>query len=55
MEIKQQFIVQDWAGNHLFREKVFDSYEDGWDFLLETFPEDEDLQEYYIIPIKTEE
>ena len=55
MEFKPQFIEQDWAGNHLFREKVFDSYEDGWYFLQVTFSEDEDLQEYYIIPIKAEE
>ena len=27
------FIVEDWAGNHLFKNKVFDSFEDGWEFI----------------------
>lgn len=47
-----KWIIEDWAGNHLFKEQVFDNQEDGFDFLLEQFPEDEDLQEYFVVPLK---
>jgi hypothetical protein len=45
-------MIEDWAGNHLFKDRTFDSFEDGWDFLMEQFPNDEDLQDYYVIPKK---
>lgn len=45
-------IIEDWAGNHLFKDRTFDSFEDGWDFLMEQFPNDEDLQDYYVVPKK---
>jgi hypothetical protein len=31
------FIIQDWAGNHLFQKEEFETFEDGWSFLLEQF------------------
>ena len=43
------YIIQDWASNHLFQDKKFETYQDGWDFLMEQFPDDNDLQEYYVI------
>ncbi len=45
-----KYIIEDWAGNHLFKDKVFDSFEDGWDFIMEQFPNEDDLQDYYVIP-----
>lgn len=46
-----KYIIKDWAGNHLFKDREFDSFEDGCDFLLQEFPNDEDLQEYFVIPL----
>lgn len=56
---KQKFIIQDWAGNHLFRDKVFNSFDDAWDFIYENvdnseFDEtqnnnDDNYQEYFVI------
>jgi hypothetical protein len=46
-----KYIIIDWAYNHLFKDKLFDSVEDASDFLLDTFPNEDDLQEYYIIKI----
>ena len=46
----QKFIIEDWAGNHLFRNKTFKSFDDGFDFLQEKFPDNNDLQEYWVIP-----
>lgn len=42
------FIIKDWAGNRIFPALSFNSYLDASDFLLYQFPNDEDLQEYYI-------
>jgi hypothetical protein len=46
-----QYIIIDWAHNHLFTEKVFNSISDASNFLLQQFPNDNDLQEYYIIKL----
>ncbi len=55
MKKKKKFIIQDWTGKTCFFGKEFDSFEDGWDFLYEQFPDDgdkpedeQDLQEYYV-------
>lgn len=48
---KQVWIIQDWAGNHLFQDKTFDDFEDGWDFLYSKFESEEDLGEFYVEPI----
>lgn len=53
-----KFIIQDWAGNHLFKDKVFESFDDGWYFLDVHFDylgdreKDIELGEYYVIEIK---
>jgi len=49
VEKAMNYIIQDWASNHLFQDKKFETYQDGWDFLMEQFPDDNDLQEYYVI------
>jgi len=41
------YIIQDWAGIHLFKDKEFPTFEDAWDFLLEFFHEnDMDSEEW---------
>ena len=53
------FIIIDWAGNHLFTDETFESFEDGWNFIYENvdnskFEEtqndnDDNYQEYCVI------
>ena len=53
-----KFIIQDWVGNHLFKDEVFESFDDGWYFLDVHFDhlgdreKDIELGEYYVIEIK---
>ncbi len=49
-----KFIIHDWAGNHLFPNEQFETFEDGDAFLDGYFYEnnlnpEENRQEYYII------
>ncbi len=37
---KEKYIIQDWAGNHLFKDKEFDSFEEGWEFIYENVQEE---------------
>lgn len=56
---KRIFIIQDWAGNHLFRNKTFKTFEDGWEFIYENVDNsaydlsgndnDNEYQEYFVI------
>jgi hypothetical protein len=55
------FIIQDWAGNRLFPNKTFPSYEDGWEYIYTNVPnEDYNLsgnendnvyQDLFVLPI----
>ena len=47
-EIKTEYYIKDWAGNYKFNYKTFPTYEDASEFLETRFPDDEDLQEFYI-------
>jgi hypothetical protein len=39
-------------GNHKFNNIIFDSFEDGWDFLYVTFPEDDSyLDDFYVTEV----
>lgn len=59
---KQLFIIEDWAGNHLFPDKVFKTFEEGWEFIYENVDnsgyeqsgneDDNVFQDYYVVPIK---
>ena len=42
------FIIVDWANNHLFQDKEFETFEDGWDFLFEHFDQERDQDENYL-------
>jgi hypothetical protein len=53
------FIIQDWAGNHLFKDQEFETFEEGWDFIYQNVDnseydrtQDENdnvFQEYYVV------
>lgn len=49
-----KYVIEDWAGNHLFKDKTFPSFEDGWEFLYEQFPNGHDeehfFDDYYVVP-----
>lgn len=57
-----KYKIQDWAGNHLFVDQEFDTFEDGWEFIYrnvdnsvydQTQKEDDNVyQEYLVVPIK---
>jgi len=51
-----EFIIEDSYGNHLYKDKVFPTYEDGWSFLYEQFPvemgeeeAEEELNELWVV------
>tara|TARA_R100001480_G_scaffold37487_1_gene50280 strand:- start:372 stop:578 length:207 start_codon:yes stop_codon:yes gene_type:complete len=43
------FIIKDWAGNRYYPDKAWKTLEDAFDFLLDKFPDDEDVSEFYIL------
>lgn len=55
----KKYIIEDWAGNHLFKDEVFKSYEEGWEFIYENIDNsvydetqnenDNEYQDYYVI------
>lgn len=51
-----KYIIQDWAGNHLFQDKVFDSYKEGWEYIYANVQEETEnnrtYDDYYIVPQK---
>lgn len=42
------WIIQDWAGNRLFYDRTFATFEDGWEFIRSQFAE-ENWQELYVV------
>ena len=54
------YIIKDWANNHLFIDKEFNSFEDGWLYIYENIDNskynktgnenDNEYQEYYVVP-----
>ena len=46
-----KFVIEDWAGNELYKHGEFDTFEDGWDYLVEHFSEEEH-QDLYVIEKK---
>lgn len=55
----KKYIIVDWMGIRCFTHKSFDSYEEGWDFLLQTFPSEDgddkeaELGEYSVVDAST--
>ena len=55
------YIIKDWNGNHLFTDKTFNSFDDGWDFIYlnvdnskydETQNEDDNEYQDYFVTLK---
>lgn len=47
-----KWIVQDWAGNHMFPALSFDTYMDAWDHVYQHSPE-ECWEDIYVVPSTT--
>lgn len=51
-----KFIIKDWAGNICFKGKTFDTFEDAWDYIYNTYaflPQaefDAQMGEYFVEP-----
>ena len=50
-----KFKIVDWMNNRLFPNKVFKTFEDGWDFIYKKFPNEEDLSDYFVVDINQKE
>ncbi len=58
----QKHIITDWAGNEMFNGKLFDSFEDAWEYIYENVDNskyeetgndnDNVYQEYAVIPFE---
>jgi len=50
------FIINDWAGNRLFPDKIFDTFEGGWEFIYDNVSEeyegDGTYDDLYVEPLK---
>ena len=42
-----KYHIKDWMGNILWDDRVFDSFEEGWDFIYENDPQTGDDDHYY--------
>ena len=49
-----KYQIVDWAYNKLWPDKYFDSYLEGWDFVIDNY-EEEDYEEILVVPIHTKE
>jgi hypothetical protein len=47
--MEEKWIIQDWTGKRKFPDKTFSTFEDGWGFIRERFPNEEDWQEFHVI------
>ena len=47
------YAIYDWAGNRLSKHGTFKTFEDGWDYILEHWEDEEDHGELYVL--RTEE
>jgi hypothetical protein len=50
-----KYIIQDWAGNRMFPNNEFDSFEDGWAFIHENIHEETEddgtYDDVFVIPL----
>lgn len=42
------FAIFDWAGNRLTAHGTFEDFEDAWDYIRETWPDEDDWQDLYV-------
>jgi hypothetical protein len=48
------WIIQDWTGARKFPEREFGSFEAGFEFLEEKYPDDEDRGEFEVVEVEGE-
>ena len=53
--MKTKYKIVDWMNNRIFPNKVFKSFDDGWDFIYLKFPNEEDLSDYYVVDVNEKE
>ena len=53
--MKTQYKIVDWMNNRIFPNKVFKSFEDGWEYIYKKFDNEEDHQEYFVVDINEKE
>lgn len=46
-----KYIIEDWTGMTKFHWKIFNTTDDAFNFLLEEFKDDEDIQEFQIVKL----
>ena len=44
-----KYKIVDWMNNRIFPNKIFKNFEDGWKYIYDKFPNEEDHQEYYVV------
>lgn len=45
------FMIQDWAGNRMWADRTWDTFEDAWSFIYERVPDEDHWQEYEVVAI----
>jgi hypothetical protein len=50
--MEKEFMIEDWAGNRMFPEKTFSTFEDGWDFIYSNVEDEEMYQDVYVVECK---
>lgn len=50
------FYIIDWVGNHLFQDEIFESFEEGWNFIYENVKEENEddgtYDDYFVVEQK---
>ena len=44
-----EYIIQDWAGNHMFIKEIFNSFDEAWEFIYKNINDEELYQDIYVI------
>jgi len=52
---KNKYKIVDWMNNRIFPNKVFETFEDGWDYIYKKFDNEEDHQEYFVVNVNEKE
>lgn len=43
------FAIFDWAMNELTKHGTFESFDDGWEYILENWPNEEDHEDLFVL------
>ena len=49
-----EYKIVDWTGKHLFSNKIFNDFEDTWEFIDSLEPQEEEYKELFAIPVEEE-